>query len=73
MLMATPKRKKNIRPYAGGPWAKKVNAVEKKYDLTQAECAAKLGVSFATWVAWKGGYRKPSVMAQRIFKQVFPD
>lgn len=56
-----------------GPWAKKCRAFRANVGITQTDAAAKVGVSFGTWVAWENSRNTPSKLVQLAIKSLFPD
>ena len=63
MLTMTAHKKPKSAPTGWTP--KKLKALRGKLgDITQAQAAALIGISFDTWAAWESGRRTPSAAAQ---------
>ena len=70
MVMA----KKKPAKRGNTPWPAKLKALRERLGrITQAEAAARLGVSTATWVSWENNQRTPSATAARLLVITFPD
>lgn len=64
MLTMAPKRKT--------PFAKRLQALRNKHELTQREAAKLIGVAYRTLVNWENG-QQPSAIARRLISQAFPN
>jgi DNA-binding transcriptional regulator YiaG len=54
-------------------WRVRLKELRDKYDLTQKEAAARIGVALRTWISWENAHRTPSRLALRLLKNEFPD
>ena len=52
-------------------WPKRLDKLRKSLKLTQAEAAAKLGISVRTWQNWEQGRTRPDMAAVRLLQIVF--
>ncbi len=66
-MLTMPKRKKMPK----GSWARAIQDVREKLDLTQEEFASKVGLPKRTIVSWETGDRKPSVARQKLLLSAF--